>query len=59
MNYWSAGKALYDPARLPCQPCCFTPNGTRTSELPRARLFRAVEDTPYKRLIELSEERTR
>jgi len=44
------------PARLPCRPCCFTPNGTRTFPSYLAHgYFAQLKNTPYKRLIELSE----
>ena len=43
------------PARLPCRRFDQCRMGCRSSKLPRAGLFCPVEDTPYKRLIELSE----
>jgi len=56
MNYWSAGKALYDPGKITVQPCCF--HAEWDADLPSYLAdgyFAQLKNTPYKRLIELSE----
>jgi len=55
MNYWSAGRRCTIRQDYRANPAASRRMGRGPSELPRARLFAQLKNTPYKRLIELSE----
>ena len=56
MNYWSAGKALYDPGKITVPTLLL--HAEWDADLPSylaQGYFKQLKNTPYKRLIELSE----
>jgi pimeloyl-ACP methyl ester carboxylesterase len=56
MNYWSAGKALYDPGKITVPTLLL--HAEWDADLPSylaQGYFAQLKNTPYKRLIELSE----
>jgi len=56
MNYWSAGKALYDPGKITVPTLLL--HAEWDADLPSYLAhgyFAQLKNTPYKRLIELSE----
>src|SRR5258705_5617834 len=56
MNYWTAGKALYDPGKITVPTLLL--HAEWDADLPSylaQRYFAQLRNTPYKRLIELSE----